>query len=102
MGLIRIESHDLSHINQFVNELNQHSNNLLRQLSSKENPVRQIGPMPAPMERRAGRFRWQVIFESSTRSQLHKFFVVLTAQLAKTKSNRNVRWSLDIDPTDMV
>jgi len=102
MGLIRIESHDLSHINQFVSELNLHSNNLLRQLSSKENPVRQIGPMPAPMERRAGRFRWQVIFESSTRSQLHKFFVVLTAQLAKTKSNRNVRWSLDIDPTDMV
>jgi len=102
MGLIRIESQDLGHINQFVNELNLHSNNLLIQLSSKETPVRQIGPMPAPMERRAGRFRWQVIFESSKRSQLHKFLVVLTAQLAKTKSNRNVRWSLDIDPTDMV
>lgn len=102
MGLLRIESHSNEHIQQFISELNFHSGNLLVQLSSKSSPLRQIGPMPAPMERRAGRFRWQVIFESSKRSQLHKFLVVLTEQLSRSKSNRNVRWSLDVDPSDMV
>ncbi|NRA83921.1 MAG: primosomal protein N' [Gammaproteobacteria bacterium] len=102
MGLIRIESHSNEHIQLFINELNRHSGPLLVQLSSKETPVRQIGPMPAPMERRAGRFRWQVIFESSKRSQLHRFLLALSDQLAKTKSNRHVRWSLDVDPIDMV
>ena len=102
IALLRIESHDNTQIQQFIAELNKHSGQLLVQLSSKETPVRQIGPMPAPMERRAGRFRWQVIFESSKRSQLHKFVVMLSDQLAHTKSNRYVRWSLDVDPTDMV
>lgn len=102
MALLRIESHDNQHIATFNQALGELCHPLLMQLSVKESPVRQIGPMPAPMERRAGKFRWQVIFESSKRSQLHKFIAVLTEQLDKHKAGRLVRWSIDIDPIDMV
>ncbi|NRA59503.1 MAG: primosomal protein N' [Psychrobium sp.] len=102
MALLRIESHDNRHINDFNQQLVEISHQLLQQLSSKETPLRQIGPMPAPMERRAGRFRWQVIFESSTRGQLHKFLAMLMPLLLKNKSSRQVRWSVDVDPIDMV
>jgi len=102
MALLRIECHDNQLISNFNNVIRDICEPLLQQLSVKESPVRQIGPMPAPMERRAGKFRWQVIFESSKRSQLHKFIAVLSQELDKNKASRQVRWSIDVDPIDMV
>lgn len=102
MALMRIECHDNQLIANFNALVRQISDPLLKQLSIKQSPVRQIGPMPAPMERRAGKFRWQVIFESPKRSQLHKFIAVLTQELDKNKASRQVRWSIDVDPIDMV
>jgi len=102
MALLRVECHDNQLIANFNLALRAIGEPLLIQLSIKESPVRQIGPMPAPMERRAGKFRWQVIFESSKRSQLHKFIAVLSQELAKHKASRQVRWSIDVDPIDMV
>lgn len=102
MALLRIECHDNQLIANFNQVIRQISDPLLQQLSVKASPVRQIGPMPSPMERRAGKFRWQVIYESSKRSQLHKFIAVLTQELDKHKASRQVRWSIDVDPIDMV
>jgi len=102
MALLRIECHDNQLNINFNNAVRAICEPLLQQLSVKASPVRQIGPMPAPMERRAGKFRWQVIFESSKRSQLHKFVAVLCQELDKHKASRQVRWSIDVDPIDMV
>ncbi|MDP2562514.1 primosomal protein N' [Psychrobium sp. 1_MG-2023] len=102
MALLRIESHNPQHITVFNQVLQDIAQLILQQLVSKESPLRQIGPMPSPMERRAGKFRWQVIFEASKRSQLHKFLTVLIGELDKHKASRLVRWSIDVDPIDMV
>lgn len=64
-------------------------------------PVTLIGPFPAPMERRAGRFRQQMQILSSERSALHRVLNSLALHLEGLQEFRKVRWSLDVDPVDM-
>jgi primosomal protein N' (replication factor Y) len=59
------------------------------------------GPLPAPMEKRAGRFRAQLILQSGERRALHQLLRQAMPQLGKLKSAGRVRWSLDVDPQDM-
>ncbi|MCP4934083.1 MAG: primosomal protein N', partial [bacterium] len=60
-----------------------------------------LGPVPAPMERKAGRYRFQLLIQSGTRAELHKLLTVWIPLLEKLKSARLVRWSLDVDPQEM-
>ncbi|MEJ1421779.1 MAG: primosomal protein N' [Candidatus Sedimenticola sp. (ex Thyasira tokunagai)] len=59
------------------------------------------GPVPAPMERRAGRFRAHLLIQSSRRGVLQKLLSQWIPQLSKLKSSRRVRWSIDVDPQEM-
>lgn len=60
--------------------------------------------VPAPMERRAGRFRAQLLFMSSQRSSLNGVLAAWLHLIATDKEAKKVastvRWSLDIDPLD--
>jgi primosomal protein N' (replication factor Y) len=58
-------------------------------------------PVPAPMERRAGRYRAQLLVQSPKRAPLHAFLGQWAAALAEAKFSKKVRWSLDVDPGDM-
>ena len=60
------------------------------------------GPLPAPMERRAGRYRAQLMFQSSQRRALHQLLDKLIPQFEGSKLARKVRWSIDVDPQDML
>jgi len=63
--------------------------------------VQLMGPVPAPMERRAGRFRSQLLVHSAWREALHTFLDPWVQKLETLDSARKVRWSLDVDPVDM-
>ena len=65
-------------------------------------PVQLLGPSPAIMERRAGRFRFQLQFFSADRQALHKLLYVLTQFLEAQKPNAKLRWHFDIDPMDIL
>jgi primosomal protein N' (replication factor Y) len=60
-----------------------------------------LGPVPAPMERRAGRNRAQLLLQADSRQALHKLLHTWARQLEGIKSGRKVRWSLDIDPGEL-
>ena len=60
-----------------------------------------LGPVPAPMERRAGRYRMQLLFQTTQRKALQQLLRRLTTDLGISKISRGVRWSLDVDPQDM-
>jgi primosomal protein N' (replication factor Y) len=60
-----------------------------------------MGPVSAPMEKRAGVYRYQVLFQSAKRSDLQKCLDQLTSLLDALKSAKKVRWSLDVDPVDL-
>lgn len=59
-----------------------------------------FGPIPAPMERRAGRYRYQVMLQSAQRKDLHQLLSWWVPQLPQLSSARKVRWSIDVDPYD--
>jgi primosomal protein N' (replication factor Y) len=58
------------------------------------------GPVPATMERRAGRFRAQLLLQSQQRGALQRLLSTLVRQLEQSKEARQVRWSVDVDPVD--
>jgi primosomal protein N' (replication factor Y) len=59
------------------------------------------GPMPAPMPRRAGFQRSQLLIEASERAVMQAFLPDWLKQVRTLPQARRVRWSIDVDPVDM-
>ena len=59
------------------------------------------GPVAAPMERRAGRYRAQLMLQAGNRADLQQLLKHWVPQLEGEKLARKVRWSIDVDPVDM-
>jgi len=58
-------------------------------------------PVPSPMERRAGRYRAQLLLLATDRRRLHGMLAGVLGRLRDEKQSRTVRWSVDIDPQEM-
>jgi primosomal protein N' (replication factor Y) len=63
--------------------------------------TRVLGPIPAPMLKKAGFYRYQLLFQNNNRLELQKFLAVLIPEMVKLKQTAKVRWSLDVDPVDL-
>jgi primosomal protein N' (replication factor Y) len=63
--------------------------------------VRLLGPVPAAMAKRAGRYHAQLLLESPERARLHAFLDGWLPEVEQLKSARAVRWSLDVDPIEL-
>lgn len=62
--------------------------------------VELLGPLPAPMERRAGRYRAQLMLQADRRRDLHALLDAWLPGLARLPEARRVRWSVDVDPVE--
>ena len=69
---------------------------------SVRQPVRLFGPVPALMERRAGKHRAHVLVESDSRRTLQAMLRDWVATLGTLESASRVRWSLDVDPQEIL
>ena len=63
--------------------------------------VRILGPVSAPMERKAGRYRAQLLLQSNQRGKLHGMLRHLRTSLESNSASRKVRWSIDVDPIEL-
>lgn len=63
--------------------------------------LRVLGPVDAPMARRAGRHRAQLLLQSSDRPTLHVVLRELRQALEQDPAARKVRWSIDVDPIEL-
>ena len=63
--------------------------------------ARLLGPVPAAMHKRAGRYHAQLLIESRERRALHAFLDDWLPEVEQLKSARAVRWSLDVDPLEL-
>jgi primosomal protein N' (replication factor Y) len=63
--------------------------------------VRLLGPAPAAMLRRAGRFHAQLLVESAERPPLHRFLDAWLVCIEALAPPRSLRWSLDVDPLEV-
>jgi len=64
--------------------------------------VELYGPLPSPMERRAGKYRAQLLIQCDHRGRLHQLLSQWVEGLAKLPTARKVRWNLDVDPIDLM
>ena len=69
--------------------------------SEKSGSIQIMGPIPAPMARRAGNYRYQLLLQANKRACLHRFLDNYLPQIEQLKQAKQVRWSLDIDPVDL-
>ncbi len=60
-----------------------------------------LGPVPAPMPRRAGYLRAQLVLSAPSRRPLHAALDAALPAIHALPEARKVRWSLDVDPTDL-
>ncbi len=74
----------------------------LRQRLYLEHPDwQQIGPLPAPMARRAGRYRCSLILQSPNRVLLHRQLGLAAHYGEQLKKTGGLRWSIDVDPIEL-
>ena len=60
-----------------------------------------IHPMTAPMPRRAGAHRAQILIEAADRTKLHAYLPTWLNAIRALPQARKVRWSIDVDPMDL-
>jgi len=95
LALIRSAAHKKHDAHNFLD--------VARQLIEKHDieHLRVLGPVDAPMARRAGRFRAQLLLQSSDRKALHTVLGQLRPALESEPVARRVRWSIDVDPIEL-
>ncbi|MGB2055355.1 MAG: replication restart helicase PriA, partial [Porticoccaceae bacterium] len=97
MAILRAESTRANQAEEFLR--------MARQLATTIKPpspdLRYLGPLPAMMEKRAGRFRYLLQLEASQRSDLQQLITQLAPQLENHRGSRGLRWSIDIDPQEL-
>ena len=78
--------------------------NFLRDASDVFIPVNNVeatSPMPAPMARRAGKARGQLLLTAEQRPALQLALMRWMPRIYELMSARKVRWSIDVDPMDL-
>jgi primosomal protein N' (replication factor Y) len=96
MALLRAEAVSRSAPETFLNQARAEAETLLTK------GVQLFGPLPAPMEKRAGRYRAQLLLQSPRRAELQRLLQTWIPLLEKLKLARKVRWSVDVDPMEML
>ncbi|HSX19842.1 MAG TPA: primosomal protein N' [Gammaproteobacteria bacterium] len=69
-------------------------------VSTKHN-IQCLGPIPAPMEKRQGFYRAQLLLQAESRSILQSKLQHIIPQIEANKLANKVRWSVDVDPAEM-
>jgi len=103
-ALIRAEGNKIEYYQSFLNYCLQAMNAGAQHLP-KDHDVQFLGPVAAPMEKKAGKFRGQLLIQSSTRKNLHNILnnlvKTIEADKAAQTTLQRVRWSIDIDPQEL-
>ncbi len=60
-----------------------------------------LGPVTAPLTRKAGHHQYHVLFRAAERRALHRLLTPLIAAARALKSARRLRWSIDVDPIEL-
>ena len=95
LALIRAEAADAGAVETFLAQ----AAGVFR--GSAQPGVDILGPAPAPMERRSGQIRGQLLLRATHRPSLQGMLDQCADPLEKLPAARKVRWSLDVDPADL-
>jgi primosomal protein N' (replication factor Y) len=95
MTVLRAEDHRRAAVERFLSEAK-------RLLTSAHPGLEAYGPMPAILEKHAGRFRYQLLIQSNDRNLMQRALAPWSRSLETLPSAKRVRWSLDVDPQELM
>jgi len=87
-ALLQAEAPQIPAVKQFL----QQAKKLLKQ--AQNNQVELLGPAPAFYSKKAGKYRYQLYLESTSRKQLHLLLSQTIGEIEQLKSASRVRWRL--------
>ncbi|CAA0099990.1 Primosomal protein N' [Halioglobus japonicus] len=93
--LMRTDCRDAEYGEQFLQTLREHCTPHLPP------DTRLIGPLPSPMQRRAGKYRCQLLLTAPDRSSAQAAASLLVANAEGLPARQGLNWSIDIDPQDV-
>lgn len=93
MAIVRAQGHNVKQVVDFLTDLVP-----VQGVSG----IQLLGPIPAPLEKIAGKYRFQLHIQALDRQQLHQYLAQMIDYLSTSKLAQKVRWSLDVDPIDMI
>lgn len=70
-------------------------------IAQQASPVTCLGPIPAPMAKRQGYYRAQLLLQAPQRAQLQALLHKIIPAVTGNKINQQVRWTVDVDPQEM-
>ena len=94
LALLRAEAQHVDAAQQFLQAAK-------RALRAHDATLEMHGPLPAPMPRRAGLHRVQLLLSSPERRALHRALDLALPDIHALPEARRTRWSLDVDPMDL-
>ncbi len=91
-ALFRAEAHRLDYAMDFLEQVKNQIH---------EKTVSIVGPLKAPMPRRAGKHRVQLLLQCKQRPPLQQLLKDLLPRIENIPIKHRVRWSLDVDPLEV-
>ncbi len=92
-ALIRAEATNENYASQWLQSISPHLSQFADLLV--------LGPSPAPMMKKAGKYRHMLTIQCKSRPYLHKVVDWLIENLDSVQKDNRIRWSIDIDPLDL-
>ncbi len=74
---------------------------LAQKIQPSSSELNYLGPLPAMMEKRGDRFRYQLHISSQQRKLLQHLLSTLARELEASALSHRVRWSIDVDAQEM-
>lgn len=96
LAMVRAEAKDREVAHQFLNNAKIALENL-----SAIGKIALWGPVPAPLERCAGRYRGQLLLQADKRDLLQEVLRQWVPSIIRIPLANKVRWSVDVDPLEM-
>ena len=93
--LLRSEANQQKQASQFLTDAKKY-------LPVTDTNIEVFGPYPAPIIKRAGRYRMQLLLQAKKRNHLRTLLSDWIRTLEKLPGGNKVRWSVDVDPQDML
>jgi primosomal protein N' (replication factor Y) len=93
MAIVRAQGHSIKQVVDFLTDLVP---------VTGVSGIQLLGPIPAPLEKVAGMYRFQLHIQAQDRRILHQYLAQMVDYLSSSKLAQKVRWSLDVDPIDMI
>lgn len=97
LTLIRAEANSAEQVENFLRQIRQ----TLEVHPLFDDSCMVLGPIPAPLAKRAGKYRWNLLLQTQTRSTMQRLITSAKPVIATLPLASKVRWSLDIEPYDL-